>query len=345
MKTWEKWVLGIFICSFFGLLLDISEVGKITSDHTVSGLFIIVVILYFTIKIIVNLVIKNNKKREEKKKELVYCLSEKIKAINELKNTFGFGNIRIMNHNITESEYSKKSYDRVNIKDIIFYHWDNNTQNFLTDVEVAYKNKVMYKEFINEINNLKVETSKDNIEKSKIKENEFNLLEEKMINEIINDSNFYNVTLALTILRVNTRGNISEKSEVYLTSEELFIWYEQWKNGKKYSTNAKIERKIMNNDIRYNVFKRDNFTCRICGASKSDGVKLHVDHIVPVSKGGKTVMNNLQTLCERCNMGKSNKVEEDFCPKCGSILVERKSKYGKFIGCSNYPKCHYKRSI
>ena len=63
----------------------------------------------------------------------------------------------------------------------------------------------------------------------------------------------------------------------------------------------------MSDSIRYDVLKRDNFSCKICGATSREGAKLHVDHIIPVSKGGKTEMNNLQTLCERCNLGKSNK--------------------------------------
>lgn len=81
-------------------------------------------------------------------------------------------------------------------------------------------------------------------------------------------------------------------------------------NGNKYEETIKQERKIMNDDIRYNVLKRDNFTCKLCGISAKDGAKLHVDHIIPVSKGGKTIMSNLQTLCDRCNMGKSNKMED-----------------------------------
>ncbi len=61
--------------------------------------------------------------------------------------------------------------------------------------------------------------------------------------------------------------------------------------------------------IRWQVLQRDNFKCRACGASPAitGGVELHVDHITPWSKGGETVLENLQTLCSVCNLGKSNK--------------------------------------
>jgi 5-methylcytosine-specific restriction endonuclease McrA len=60
--------------------------------------------------------------------------------------------------------------------------------------------------------------------------------------------------------------------------------------------------------LRFLVFRRDNFSCQSCGASpaKSPGVSLHVDHIQPWSQGGETVFDNLQTLCEQCNIGRSN---------------------------------------
>ncbi len=59
---------------------------------------------------------------------------------------------------------------------------------------------------------------------------------------------------------------------------------------------------------RANVFERDNYTCQMCGRTISDGVKLEIDHIIPVSKGGSDNMSNLQTLCFDCNRGKSNKI-------------------------------------
>ena len=58
--------------------------------------------------------------------------------------------------------------------------------------------------------------------------------------------------------------------------------------------------------LRYEVLKRDNSTCVICGA-KPPKVVLHIDHIVPYSKGGKTELSNLRTLCSKCNLGKGNR--------------------------------------
>lgn len=60
--------------------------------------------------------------------------------------------------------------------------------------------------------------------------------------------------------------------------------------------------------LRFRVMQRDNFKCCACGASpaKDPAVELHIDHIIPWSKGGETVMDNLQTLCSKCNLGKSD---------------------------------------
>ena len=71
----------------------------------------------------------------------------------------------------------------------------------------------------------------------------------------------------------------------------------------------KRARSQMTDKLRYSILKRDGFKCKICGRTAEDGIKLHVDHIIPVSKGGETVLNNLRTLCETCNRGKSDEIE------------------------------------
>lgn len=57
--------------------------------------------------------------------------------------------------------------------------------------------------------------------------------------------------------------------------------------------------------LRFEIFKRDNFTCQYCGR-KTPEVILEVDHIIPSSKGGEDDESNLITSCFECNRGKSN---------------------------------------
>lgn len=58
--------------------------------------------------------------------------------------------------------------------------------------------------------------------------------------------------------------------------------------------------------LRYQVLKRDGHRCNICGRIAGESLTLHVDHIVPYSKGGLDELNNLQTLCNECNLAKSD---------------------------------------
>lgn len=70
------------------------------------------------------------------------------------------------------------------------------------------------------------------------------------------------------------------------------------------------QRNLMTTKLREAIKKRDDFTCCICGNSvyKEPNLLLEIDHIIPVSKGGCTVAENLQTLCWKCNRSKSNKI-------------------------------------
>ena len=66
----------------------------------------------------------------------------------------------------------------------------------------------------------------------------------------------------------------------------------------------KTERDKMTAKLRWSILESGGFRCRVCGHGASAENPLHVDHIVPVSLGGKTVPENLQILCSRCNLGK-----------------------------------------
>ncbi|MBK6402708.1 MAG: HNH endonuclease [Rhodocyclaceae bacterium] len=64
--------------------------------------------------------------------------------------------------------------------------------------------------------------------------------------------------------------------------------------------------------IRWQVFQRDSWKCVACGRTSHDDAILHVDHIVPQSLGGANSLDNYQTLCDTCNIGKSNRDATDL---------------------------------
>jgi hypothetical protein len=83
-----------------------------------------------------------------------------------------------------------------------------------------------------------------------------------------------------------------------------------------------MERKPISKRMRFEVFKRDSFTCQYCGAMPPK-TPLEVDHIQPVSKGGTNDKMNLVTACLDCNRGKSN-VELSSIPETLTSTLERK---------------------
>jgi hypothetical protein len=64
--------------------------------------------------------------------------------------------------------------------------------------------------------------------------------------------------------------------------------------------------------LRFKVLQRDRFKCVLCGdhPARNSECRLHVDHVIPWSKGGKTREDNLRTLCATCNIGRGNRFDE-----------------------------------
>lgn len=97
------------------------------------------------------------------------------------------------------------------------------------------------------------------------------------------------------------------KNDLNDVRKEIDIIYNELATLRRKSRKKnKSKRRLISGKKRHAVFARDNYRCQICGATVDDGAKLHVDHILPVSKGGTNDIKNLQILCEKCNLGKHN---------------------------------------
>lgn len=111
-----------------------------------------------------------------------------------------------------------------------------------------------------------------------------------------------------------TRRKALEKFVAYINNEKNILPEETIQNLKADpSTKHKTKRSI-NWRLRFIVMRRDNFKCKKCGRAPAidPTIILHVDHKQAWTNGGETVLENLQTLCSKCNIGKSNlKIAED----------------------------------
>ena len=67
---------------------------------------------------------------------------------------------------------------------------------------------------------------------------------------------------------------------------------------------ARGKRAGISQRVRYRILHRDGFRCKACGRGPEDGVKLTIDHVIPVDWGGGNEALNLQALCMECNEGK-----------------------------------------
>lgn len=75
--------------------------------------------------------------------------------------------------------------------------------------------------------------------------------------------------------------------------------------------------------------------------------KEDIQKIIQLINSNKSTETDFSHARDIKRLKKSNeeKIKENVCPKCGAKLVEREGKYGKFIGCSNFPKCRFVTKI
>ena len=207
---------------------------------------------------------------------------------------------------------SKAAVEKASLSDSAVQYVNENldyVENLVEEYKKHEKQYDNYKKTVDKILEIKFDYSKLKINKLLFYSlDDYIKLEKRMVEKTIlkNNNNF---SIYVYVDYISPKGRSYWSKEHTYPYSSILGFIKTVKQHEEYMKYAKYQRSILSDSLRYDVLKRDNFTCQICGASsKNDGVKLEVDHIFPVSKGGKTEMNNLQTLCERCNRGKRDKI-------------------------------------
>lgn len=207
---------------------------------------------------------------------------------------------------------SKRKLDNLSLVDVFMSKIESNYNAFVQIIQYIQYNRSCFKSYCKQFDDLKTTIDYDKARKLKIKLKTFIKIERSICDKAkLTPVLTTSVTIIASYTSPQGRNHYS-KSHTFLFDDIVNGLNESKKlqiQKRTYSYQVRVERAKMSDSLRYDVMKRDGFRCQICGATAKEGAKLHVDHIIPVSKGGKTVMNNLRTLCDRCNLGKSDKIE------------------------------------
>ena len=320
-----------------------------------KGLIIFLIIgafitgIYFLIK-------EFNKKENLK----VIKSSKKLAALQDLNNRTSFRKLQ-RNIQIIRKYDNKSHYNRIQESYLLSSIVRENIVFYTQYLEYLQENRIKNIEYHKELEQIKKIKSDVNYSELNISERSYLEREERLFKKNTIDA-VVEGTVEIVMSYSSPKGRVNLLKSKKFSSNDLKVCVESIATNKldryTYKQLALVERGKVSDSLRYDILRRDNFKCVICGASQHQGARLHVDHIVPIAKGGKSTPDNLRTLCERCNIGKSDKLEvldthEDnkatgtnsTCKLCGAKLVLKKGKYGDFYGCSNYPECRYTEKL
>lgn len=255
-------------------------------------------------------------------------IAEKVESISQL-----FGTRVTRNETINEDEYQyirpyKKTITpfTAEVSAAVFASAENSPLEYV--IKNFYPNKSSYPEQIQKLHLLveELETLKEAKQIIDNYKKEYQQYLEDVPNYVIDEDSagFYSklgfanidesvLTVEYTFSYTSGGGMAKRKFTVPMTEETIVDLIEALEGKLTTSAFTKEQRALMTNKLREHIKKRDNFTCCNCGNSiqAEPNLLLEIDHIVPVSKGGYTVEENLQTLCWKCNRAKSNKMQNE----------------------------------
>ncbi len=305
-------IIGVVVYLFYMLVVGI--VKGVSDFFTSNGDIVLQIIIYmlavgFPI-ILVYQILKFVKNRRE---SLVKTRSILINKLDDLNLGFTFREVNT-EYGYRDSHPNKRKFDRDTPSKFAERHIYGNLNYYVGLLDDIQLNLSGYSDYTIRYNGLKELLGKTDITDEKLKGSRFNKIELNLYKRLKLDQPITKFRVMYKITYTSPQGRNHYAEYMHLNSDEIERVTMKIKRDIEYKSSRQytiqLERSKLSDGLRYDIMSRDKFKCQICGSTQNDGVKLHVDHIYPVSKGGKTITSNLRTLCDRCNIGKSNKIEK-----------------------------------
>lgn len=256
------------------------------------------------------------KRRNRKYVDFVNEHSLAIRAIKELNSEYQFSPIYPLLYKYRYD--STVNFENVSCKDYLIYQFHLDTlgvrriiksRNNNISKEIDYKSKVDLTK--DKLGNFDV--SIEDLNEEKLRNIEFIVFNDLI--EKVNTDFYAEVHLYLTRGRIHRV--VDEKKELFDLNEIIDVLKSidssKVINGRRFYSREvwksieRVERAKVSNELRQEIFERDGYTCVNCRSTEKES--LEIDHIKPISKGGKIEPSNLQTLCHDCNIRKGNDID------------------------------------
>jgi len=203
-------------------------------------------------------------------------------------------------------------YNSISCEDYLIYQLQYKKHNVVKEMLNINSNKPKYTSYCEEINQIQ-QFGRYIKNSNNLNINYLLPLEKKIFeqNKLKPKTNF---TIHINLYCSKINGDVYSKKSQIFSSEEInhLIKRLNNKNRNFYNDNeiwnsiCRVERGRVSNKMRFAIYKRDHYRCKLCGKSDTFDY-LEIDHIKPIAKGGKSTYDNLQTLCRRCNKEKGDK--------------------------------------
>lgn len=203
---------------------------------------------------------------------------------------------------------TKQQFDNFNFDRYLHKKMETRMGKYASAIKKVKAEQLLVWEYQEAVEKLPLAVTEEEAKERKVPYLVYQSIEEKLVGgKIIKVPIVPMVICQVSYISPKGRNAYENHKHYFLNDMENHI--EQVQRELERKATKEYQRQKMTLSLRYDVMKRDKFHCVLCGRSEADGVTLHVDHIMPVAKGGKTEMANLRTLCNECNMGKSDKYD------------------------------------
>ncbi|MBO6262707.1 MAG: HNH endonuclease [Clostridia bacterium] len=266
--------------------------------------------IFIAITVTVYLLYNHFSNQKRKKYYFVKENSVALKELNVINDSFAFN---IIPKIIESHSYDNQIfYESISCKDYLIYQLQFKRYEYINEIKKANYNKKQYTVYSDKISKIESFGKFDSVKNQK-QYDALCKIEKKLFEKaILYPVTDFSIKIILSLTNIN--GYEQYRKSAIFTSDIIYDLIKKVNNrvGAFYADReiwdaiCRVERGRVSNKMRFSIYKRDGYRCRLCGTRGSAYNELEIDHIKPIAKGGKSTYDNLQTLCKRCNVEKGD---------------------------------------